>query len=267
LVMSDNKPIVFFDSGVGGLPYLKLALQKLPQEDFIYVADRKNYPYGHKSTAHIKQLVVEAIGSIIKSFKPKLITIACNTASVVALDALRKTFDLPFIGVVPAIKPAANLSKNGKVGVLATEATLKNEYIAQLIRDYAQGCQVVLIPASELRDLVEERFFSVSDEEKSAVIGSAVDKVKAARVDAVVLACTHFLHVENEFREMLNSAVKLIDSRLGVINQLERVLASHKLLSEKKQEPDKFFLTADSPLKTHYTKYCERFGLVYCGVV
>jgi glutamate racemase len=265
--MSDNKPVVFFDSGVGGLPYLKLALEKLPLEYFIYIADRQNYPYGDKNASHIKQEVVNAVGRIIKHVDPKLFLVACNTASVVALEALRKTYDIPFVGVVPAIKPAAALSKNGKVGVLATEATLKNEYIAQLIRDYAQGCQVVLIPASELRDMVEERFFSTSEREKQALVGKAVAHVKAAGVDAVVLACTHFLHVENEFRRMLNSDVHLIDSRLGVINQLERMLDVHTLLSTKKREADKFYLTASSTLEAHYKKYCEYFNLIYSGVL
>ncbi|MBN1797495.1 MAG: glutamate racemase [Spirochaetales bacterium] len=265
--MSDNKPIVFFDSGVGGLPYLKLALDKLPKELFIYVADRKNYPYGDKTAAHIRQLVIDSIGCIINCFDPKLIVVACNTASVVALAALRKTYSIPFIGVVPAIKPAASLSENGKVGVLATEATLKNEYIAQLIRDYAQDCQVVLIPANDLRDLVEERFFSVSEDEKRAIVRRAVAHVRAADVDAVVLACTHFLHVENEFRQMLNSSVHLIDSRAGVINQLKRVLGMHNIQAVKKQGTDTFYLTAASTLEAHYKKYCRQFKLEYSGVL
>jgi glutamate racemase len=265
--MSDNKPVVFFDSGVGGLPYLKLAAEKLPRESFIYVADRKNYPYGHKSAEVIRGIVLEAVGVIIDRFDPKLITIACNTASVVALDALRARFDLPFIGVVPAIKPAAALTKNRRVGVLATQQTLSNEYIANLIRNFAQDCDVVLIPASDLRDLIEERFFSAPDSEKHKVVAEAAARVKAARVDSVVLACTHFLHVSREFQKILDSATLLIDSRQGVINQLARVLKSRNLEAGSKQQPDRFFLSGPSPLEEHYKKYCGLFGLEYCGVL
>lgn len=285
--MSNNKPIVFFDSGVGGLPYLKLALEKLPRESFIYVADRRNYPYGHKSAEHIRQEVVRAIADITKRFDPKLITIACNTASVVALDALRKRFDLPFVGVVPAIKPAAALTRNRRVGVLATQQTLANEYIADLIRKFAGGCEVVLIPASKLRDLIEERFFSVTEAEKRAVVLEAARKVQSSRVDAVVLACTHFLHVEGLFREILDSTTLLVDSRQGVVSQLARVLKNRNLEAqnnearnngaennrmknngaEKKRPDARFFLTASSPLEEHYRKYCTHFGLEFCGVL
>jgi glutamate racemase len=265
--MNDNRPIVFFDSGVGGLPYLKLALQRLPLENYIYIADRKNYPYGHRTAAEIRKIVIEAVAKIIAHFNPKLITIACNTASVVALEALRKTFKLPFVGVVPAIKPAAKLTRNGRVGVLATEQTLNNEYIARLIKNFAAGCNIILIAANELRDIIEERFFYISQEKKRSVVKKAVDDAKAAKVDALVLACTHFLHVESEFQELLDNSIRLVDSRNGVISQLERVLKNNNLSAGNKKGTDQFFLTASSPLDEHYKKYASWFKLNYSGAI
>jgi glutamate racemase len=257
----NQKPIVFFDSGVGGLPYLALAQRRLPAERFIYVGDRRHYPYGDKTQDEIRENVLESFQLIMERFSPKTAVIACNTASVVALSALRARFSIPFIGVVPAVKPAAGLTKNNRIGVLATPQTVKNDYLDGLIRDFAPGCTVVRIPLPELRDLVEKQFFSALPELKNRIVGNAARAVEEAAVDVVVLACTHFLHVEKELHDALPPGILIIDSRDGVISQLERVLDKKSLRSQTKYAPDLFYVTGEGALEEQYARFAGAFGL------
>ena len=139
--MADD-PIVFIDSGVGGLPYLEKARIYMPGENLVYVADNKNFPYGEKSAGQLKSIILMLIRKIVDKISPKLIVIACNTASVVALSLLREEFGIPFVGVVPAIKPAGEYSENGKIGLLATRKTVEDPYTDTLINEFASSCRV-----------------------------------------------------------------------------------------------------------------------------
>jgi glutamate racemase len=256
----ESEPIIFFDSGVGGLPYLALARERLPDERFIYIADRLHYPYGERTTAEIQALVLAVFGRAAERFRPKLAVIACNTASVAALDRLRQAFRLPFVGVVPAVKPAAAFTHNHRIGVLATPQTVKNDYLDGLIRDFADGCEVKRIPAPRLRDFVETRLFDATAAEKAEVIGEAADSVRASGADVVVLACTHYLHVTSELAEAFGADVRLIDSREGVVNQLERVLDREQLRAGERTGPDGFFLTGAALPEERYRRFAGRFG-------
>jgi len=155
--------------------------------------------------------------------------VACNTASVTALALLRKTFAIPFVGVVPAVKPAAGLTKNGRIGILATPQTVNNDYLTGLINDFARTSLVLRVPAPDLRDLVEERFFTASDEEKNRIVQDAVREVIKADVDVLVIGCTHFLHVLPELSKALGEKTIIIDSREGVTNQLVRILETNNI--------------------------------------
>ena len=140
------KPIAFLDSGVGGLPYLEMAREHLPKENFIYLADRKNFPYGTKSAEEVFAAVAVLTDRILAAEKPKVFVLACNTMSVVALTRLRKLYPrLPFVGVVPAVKPAAERTKVKRIGVLATNRTLQDAYLDDLIRRFASSCEVVRV--------------------------------------------------------------------------------------------------------------------------
>ncbi|MBN2354266.1 MAG: glutamate racemase [Spirochaetales bacterium] len=255
-----SRPIIFFDSGVGGLPYLALARERLPAERFVYVADRGHYPYGEKTVTELRAVVLEVFGRAAERFSPKLGVVACNTASVAALDALRAAFDPPFVGVVPAVKPAAAFSKNKRIGVLATPQTVKNDYLDALVRDFAEGCEVVRIPAPRLRDFVETRLFDAPAAEKDEVIGEAAGAVRASGADVVVLGCTHYLHVAAELEAALGPSVRIIDSREGVVNQLVRVLDGSRLRAAKRDGEDGFFLTGEAPVEERYRRFAERFG-------
>ncbi|HEQ71561.1 MAG TPA: glutamate racemase, partial [Spirochaetia bacterium] len=176
-------------------------------------------------------------------------------------------FSIPFIGVVPAVKPAAGMTRNGRIGVLATPQTVRNDYLTGLINDFAAGLVVTRIAAPALRDLVEERFFSASPEEKRSVIADAAAAVRDAGVDTVVLACTHFLHVDTELGDVLGKNVLIIDSREGVINQLGRVLEKEKLSAHVKPGPNLFYVTGADPVQDRYRSFATAFGLGVGGTL
>jgi glutamate racemase len=147
-------PIAFVDSGVGGLTYVEHARRRLPLERFIFAADRRNFPYGPKTDVEVTRAVVALMEAIVPRERPKLVVVACNTASVVSLAELRARFSVPFVGVVPAVKPAAEISRKKRIGVLATQRTVKTGYLRELIRRFAGGCVVTCLPSGDLVEFV-----------------------------------------------------------------------------------------------------------------
>ncbi len=148
--------IAFLDSGIGGIPYFVRARELLPDFRYVYLADTAHFPYGKQEVNEVRKIVHGAVGALIERFEPEVIVVACNTASVVALDSLRERFDVAFVGVVPAIRPAAKLVGDGTIGVLATERTVNDPYVSRLIKEYAPSANVVLVPAGGLVELVEQ---------------------------------------------------------------------------------------------------------------
>jgi glutamate racemase len=218
-----NPPIGFLDSGIGGLPYLDRARELLPHERFVYLADREHFPYGTRTRDEIRSIVIGAVTTLVNAAHPKLFVVACNTASVVSLAELRATFSLPFVGVVPAIKPAGEAVHGGKIGVLATERTVEDPYLTNLQREFAPDSRLVQVPAGELVQIIESRLAVASKEEILSVLQPAADLLLAESVDTVVLGCTHFVHIGNELRELLARAVPVLDSVDGVARQVARV--------------------------------------------
>jgi glutamate racemase len=189
--------ILVFDSGLGGLTVLREIVAARPDAHYVYVADDAFFPYGHHGEAEIIDRVVPLIGELIATHEPDLVTIACNTASTLVMAHLRSAYTVPFVGTVPAIKPACASSKTKLVSVLGTKGTVKREYTHGLIRDFAQGCQVTLVGSPELASLAEAALSGdeVSDADISAEIAPCfVGKTADAsmRTDTVVLACTHY---------------------------------------------------------------------------
>jgi glutamate racemase len=263
----EEKPIIFFDSGVGGLPYLALAREQLPQERYVYIADRLHYPYGDKDLDQIRAAVLDTFRLAFSRFAPKAAVVACNTASVAALEQLRAAFPIPFVGVVPAVKPAVGLTHNGRIGLLATPQTVKNDYLDGLITSFANGCAVVRIAAPALRDFVEHDFYTASPAERERVIGETAGAVRAADADVLVLACTHYLHVAADLSRALGAAVRIVDSRAGVINQLERVLEADRLAARDGEGTAAMFLTGRGPAEERYRRFAAQFGLGEPGIM
>jgi glutamate racemase len=193
--VSTPPTILVFDSGLGGLTVLREIVGARPDAHYVYVADDAFFPYGHHGEEEIVARVVPLIGELIAAHSPDLVVIACNTASTLVMSHLRKHYTVPFVGTVPAIKPACASSKTKRVSVLGTKGTVKREYTHALIRDFAQGCEVTLVGSAELASLAEAALSGgeVSDAEISAELAPCfVGDGEVARTDTVVLACTHY---------------------------------------------------------------------------
>jgi glutamate racemase len=192
-----NLTILVVDSGLGGLTVLREVVKARPDAHYVYVADDAFFPYGHHSEDEIIGRVVPLVGDLIEAHQPHLVVIACNTMSVSVMSHLRAAFAVPFVGTVPAIKPACAASTTRRVSVLGTKGTVKREYTQALIRDHGQGCEITLVGSAELASLAEAAFNgeAVGDQEISAEIAPCFvgdGAGDAARTDTVVLACTHY---------------------------------------------------------------------------
>ena len=194
--MAGTPTILVLDSGLGGLTVLREIVKALPDARYVYVADDVFFPYGHHSEDEIIARVVPLAGGLIAAHAPDLVVIACNTMSVSVLGPLRAAYSVPFVGTVPAIKPACAASKTKRVSVLGTRATVQREYTQALIRNHAQACTVTLVGAANLASLAEDalRGKPVGDAEIFSEIAPCFVPAAAAhgRTDAVVLACTHY---------------------------------------------------------------------------
>lgn len=267
--------IAFLDSGIGGLPYLASTRSLLPDERYLYAVDRENFPYGEKAAGEVVTAITNLTERVIKRENTRLVVVACNTASVVALGALRERFPLPFVGVVPAVKPAAALSRRRRVGVLATRRTVEGEYLRSMIREHAAGCAVVSLPAAGLVQFVEDDMHRCTTREKTARVRSEVERFRDAGIDALVLGCTHFLHLEPEFRSLLDEeGIALVDSRDGVARQVRRLLdgltparGAGTPVTAGDREPDAMYVTGSRPIEERYGFFSARFGLRLAGVL
>jgi glutamate racemase len=186
--------ILVFDSGLGGLTVLREIVRARPDAHYTYVADDAFFPYGHHSEEQIIARVVPLIGGLISSHAPDLVVVACNTASTLVMSHLRGEYSVPFVGTVPAIKPACAASKTKRVSVLGTKGTVQREYTRRLIHDFAQGCEVTLVGSAELASLAEAALSGdeVSDDDIAAELAPCFVDDGEARTDTVVLACTHY---------------------------------------------------------------------------
>lgn len=201
--MNPDAPILFFDSGVGGLSVLGPSRELLPTAPIVYAADSAGFPYGTKSEGEIAFRVPALIGRLVERFRPRLAVIACNTASTIALDHARSALDLPIVGTVPAIKPAAEMTRTGVIGVLGTKATIRQRYVDDLAQSFAGHCTVLRHGSPELVALAEAKLAgeSVSVEEVREAAFPLFEQESDKRIDTVVLACTHFPLLRDELEQ------------------------------------------------------------------
>lgn len=219
--MDPSAPILFFDSGVGGLSVLKPTRALLPTAPIVYVADSAGYPYGQRSEAEIASRVPALLGRLVERFRPRLAVIACNTASTIALEHVRSALDLPVVGTVPAIKPAAEMSKSGVIGVLGTEATVRQRYVDNLAAEFAADCALIRHGSPELVDLAEAKLAgeSIDGDSVKAAAQPMFDAPDGDRIDTVVLACTHFPLLEEELRTAF-PGVAYVDGGPGIARRI-----------------------------------------------
>ena len=219
--MNPSAPILFFDSGVGGLSVLAPTRALLPNAPIVYAADSAGFPYGKRTEAEIASRVPALLGRLVERFHPRLAVIACNTASTIALEHVRSALDLPVVGTVPAIKPAAEISKSRVIGVLGTEATVRQPYVDDLARKFAADCTLIRHGSPELVELAEAKLGGepVNIEAVGAAAQPMFDQSDGARIDTVVLACTHFPLLADELRAAFPD-VTYVDGGPGIARRI-----------------------------------------------
>ena len=221
--MSPDAPILFFDSGVGGLSVVGPTRALLPTAAFVYAADTAGFPYGTRSEAEIAARVPALLGRLVERYRPRLVVIACNTASTIALASVRAALDVPVVGTVPAIKPAAAVSRTRVIGILGTDATVRQPYVDRLSAEFAGDCTVVRHGSAALVELAEAKMRGVSVAPED-MVAAVAPLAGVGRLDTVVLACTHFPLLRGELAACL-PGVTLVDSGDGIARRIATLTA------------------------------------------
>ena len=230
------------DSGVGGLSVLRAIRAALPAENLVYVADSGHAPYGDKSEAHIIERTL-AVGNWLAVSGVKAITVACNTATVIAIRHLREQTHMPVVAIEPAIKPAANTTRTGVVGVLATTQTLQSESVARLCLEHGEGKRILLQACPGWVEAVEEA--DLHSPQTEALLRQFVLPLMDQGVDTLVLGCTHYPFLRNTLQRIVGDDVVLIDPAVAVATELTRRLGNDRRMDEQHIGTTRFFTTGD----------------------
>ena len=220
--MEVDRPLLLFDSGVGGLSVLDAVARALPQAPLVYVADTGGFPYGTRSEAEIAARVPALLGRLVERYRPRLVTIACNTASTIALAAVRAALDLPIVGTVPAIRPAALASRSRAIGVLGTDATVRQPYVDRLATEFAADCLVLRHGSARLVELAEAALRGDPGDlaEYRAIVDGLLGKPGGEAIDTVVLACTHFPLVADRLAAASPRPLAFVDGADGIARRV-----------------------------------------------
>ncbi len=242
--MDATSPILLFDSGVGGLTVLGELRELLPQAPVIYAADMAGLPYGAKSEAEVAARVAGLLGRMAERYQPHLICIACNTASTIALGMVRDVLETRIVGTVPAIKPAAAMTKTGVFGLLGTEATMRQKYVDDLEHEFAVGKRLLRYGANGLVPLAEAKLRGeeVSIDAVAEAAKGLVLQAHGGEIDTIVLACTHFPLLEDELRAAFGRDVAFVHGAQGIAR---RIVALSEGQHFERREPD-FAVTTGS---------------------
>ncbi len=226
--VTDRRPILFLDSGIGGLSVLAPTRALLPHAPLVYVADSAGYPYGTKTEAEVAARVPALLGRLAERHDPRLIVIACNTASTIALAAVRAALNIPVVGTVPAIKPAAEASVTRVIGVLGTRATVRQPYVDDLAGRFAADCIVLGHGSAELVDLAEAKLRGDAGDLDAyrAALAPLFGQPGGDRIDVVVNACTHFPLVTAELAAAAPHPVRFVDGGPGIARHVAALTAA-----------------------------------------
>ena len=238
-------PIGIFDSGVGGLSVLRAIQRALPNESLIYLADQAHVPYGPRPRDEVRAFS-EAITRCLLELGAKLVVVACNTASAAALRHLRRVFpDIPIVGMEPAVKPAAEQTRTGVVGVLATPATFQGELYASVVERFAQGVTVLQDTCPGLVGQIEQGL--IDSPATFRILDEALQPMLAKKIDTVVLGCTHYPFVIPVIQHIVGQAVRVIDPAPAIARQVERLLEQQDLRAAPDQVGQSVFYTTGEP--------------------
>jgi len=253
-------PILLFDSGVGGLSVLAELRKVLPQAPVIYAADLAGLPYGEKSEAEIAARVCGLLGRMAERFQPRLICIACNTASTIALSMVRDVLEVPIVGTVPAIKPAAQMTRSGVIGLLGTAATIRQGYVDRLEAEFASDKRLLRFAAPQLVAAAEAKLRGEPCDPQ--VFQRAAEGLRSQpggdRIDTVVLACTHFPLVAEELGAAFGPDVQFIDGAAGIARRIAHLLEGQAFT---RTASDLALFTGDGSTIAGLRPALERYGL------
>ncbi|MGK2959691.1 MAG: glutamate racemase [Candidatus Malihini olakiniferum] len=258
--LSARPTVLVFDSGVGGLSVYNETWQLLPNFHYIYAFDNEAFPYGEKPPEFIVERVVQIVSAVQKRYQLTAVVIACNTASTISLPALRESFMFPIVGVVPAVKPAAKLTRNRIVGVLATRATVQQSYTHELIARFATDCQILLLGSAELVELAEAK-----------LQGDNVSLLALQQIlhpwlklpeppDTVVLGCTHFPLLSKELQLVLPNGTRLVDSGAAIARRTAWHLANLEQPPALSTEKNLAYCMMITPTVASLWPVLQRFG-------
>ena len=242
--MTKNTPIGIFDSGVGGSSIWKEIHKSLPNEHTIYLADSKNAPYGNKTSDEITKLSIKNTERLL-ALDCKIIVVACNTATTNAIAVLRARYDLPFIGIEPALKPAALHTQTKSIGILATKGTLSSALFSRTAKEFTKDISVVEIIGEGLVPLIEAG--KLDTEEMISLLKKYTRPMVDANIDYLVLGCSHYPYIIPQLKSILPKNVTIIDSGEAVARQTKTVLQSLNLLREANTPPNLQFYTNAEP--------------------
>jgi len=241
-----NPNFLIIDSGIGGLSILQEIQHQIPGASACYVADNAAFPYGTQEESNLVARLLTLMPLLQRITQPDIIIIACNTASTIVLDPLRAQTRTPIIGVVPAIKPAAQLSRNQHIALLATPGTIQRQYTQRLIQDFASDCTVIKIGSSELVEEAERKFRGLPVRPEYIKNALAPLAAHLTQIDVLVLGCTHFPFLKEDISAQLPSTVKIIDSGNAIARRAAQLLEEMPLSSHKTAQ-NLFFFTEDTP--------------------
>ncbi|MCL2891854.1 glutamate racemase [Brenneria tiliae] len=251
--------VLVFDSGVGGLSVYDEIRQLLPDLHYIYAFDNEAFPYGEKPQQFIIERVVKIVSAIQQQHQLSLVVIACNTASTISLPALRERFTFPVVGVVPAIKPAAKLTRNGVVGLLATRATVQRSYTHELIARFANDCRILSLGSAELVELAEAKLQgeTIATEDLQKILRPWLRLAEPP--DTVVLGCTHFPLLTQELRLALPDGTRLVDSGSAIARRTAWLVANFEA-AHLSTEKNLVYCLAITPKVATLWPVLQRYG-------
>jgi glutamate racemase len=258
--MTSAPTILVFDSGLGGLTVYREVAAARPDARYVYIADDAFFPYGSHSEAALVERVVKLMATLIDTYHPELVVIACNTASTLVLPDLRARFQVPFVGTVPAIKPACAASKSKRVSVLGTEATVSREYTRALIRDFGNGADVTLVGSARLATYAEAELNGTPAEDATIVAEIApcfIDR-DGRRTDTVVLACTHYPLLLPRLHRLAPWPVTWIDPAPAIARRVVDLIGPPQGASGP---PSQAVFTSGKPPSPEFAAALARFGI------
>ena len=263
--MNHGKVLVF-DSGMGGLTVARELQALAPNLGVDYAADSGFFPYGDKSDDALRSRLPDIAKRLTDAAKPDVFVIACNTASTLALEDVRAALDIPVVGTVPAIKPAAMLTRTGVIGLLATPGTVRRSYTAKLIEDFAREVKVILHGSVELVRMAEQIASgeAVAMEAFRAAQAPLFESDRGEDIDTIVLACTHFPLIRGELAATVPHAVNFVDSGEAIARQTLRVLPKGP---ERAAGMSKVWLTSSASEQARLVEVCRRFGFAHVNQI